>query len=123
MVNLHQTLIPPVHHRQPLSLHHNHHTLYLYQTKTLPFQVDHIFDLHRLEPGYPLFIDGINISHDRGCGAHSNGNIFDSNNSRDNNPTSSNILPTCVMYLKCAVVMVNGERLVVMDKKFDGCSQ
>ena len=29
------------------------------------------FDLHRLEPGYPLIIGGINIPHDRGCEAHS----------------------------------------------------
>lgn len=42
--------------------------------KVLPFRVGHGFDLHRLEPGYPLIIGGINIPHDRGCEAHSDGN-------------------------------------------------
>lgn len=42
-------------------------------SKTLPFRVGHGFDLHRLEPGYPLIIGGINIPHDRGCEAHSDG--------------------------------------------------
>lgn len=44
-------------------------------TKTLPFRVGHGFDLHRLEPGYPLIIGGIDIPHDRGCEAHSDGKI------------------------------------------------
>ena len=39
----------------------------------LPFRVGHGFDLHRLEPGLPLIIGGINIPHDRGCEAHSDG--------------------------------------------------
>jgi len=42
-------------------------------SKVLPFRVGHGFDLHRLEPGYPLIIGGINIPHDRGCEAHSDG--------------------------------------------------
>lgn len=42
-------------------------------TRTLPFRVGHGFDLHRLEPGYPLIIGGIDIPHDRGCEAHSDG--------------------------------------------------
>lgn len=42
----------------------------------LPFRVGHGFDLHRLEPGYPLIIGGIDIPHDRGCEAHSDGNFF-----------------------------------------------
>lgn len=42
-------------------------------SKTLPFRVGHGFDLHRLEPGYPLIIGGISIPHDRGCEAHSDG--------------------------------------------------
>lgn len=46
-------------------------------TKTLPFRVGHGFDLHRLEPGYPLIIGGIDIPHDRGCEAHSDGKSFD----------------------------------------------
>lgn len=44
--------------------------------KTLPFRVGHGFDLHRLEPGYPLIIGGIDIPHDRGCEAHSDGKHF-----------------------------------------------
>lgn len=40
---------------------------------SLPFRVGHGFDLHRLEPGLPLIIGGIDIPHDRGCEAHSDG--------------------------------------------------
>ncbi|XP_058083258.1 2-C-methyl-D-erythritol 2,4-cyclodiphosphate synthase, chloroplastic-like [Magnolia sinica] len=43
---------------------------------SLPFRVGHGFDLHRLEPGYPLIIGGINIPHDRGCEAHSDGDVL-----------------------------------------------
>lgn len=43
-------------------------------SKSLPFRVGHGFDLHRLEPSYPLIIGGIDIPHDRGCEAHSDGN-------------------------------------------------
>lgn len=39
----------------------------------LPYRVGHGWDLHRLEPGYPLIIGGIDIPHDRGCVAHSDG--------------------------------------------------
>ena len=45
--------------------------------RTLPFRVGHGFDLHRLEPGYPLIIGGIDIPHDRGCEAHSDGKSFE----------------------------------------------
>lgn len=45
-------------------------------SKSLPFRIGHGFDLHRLEPGFPLIIGGINIPHDRGCEAHSDGNFF-----------------------------------------------
>ncbi|XP_047338179.1 2-C-methyl-D-erythritol 2,4-cyclodiphosphate synthase, chloroplastic [Impatiens glandulifera] len=45
-------------------------------TKSLPFRVGHGFDLHRLEPGYPLIIGGINIPHERGCEAHSDGDVL-----------------------------------------------
>nr|AGT17597.1 2-C-methyl-D-erythritol 2,4-cyclodiphosphate synthase [Picrorhiza kurrooa] len=44
--------------------------------KVLPFGVGHGFDLHRLEPGYPLIIGGINIPHDRGWEAHSDGDVL-----------------------------------------------
>eukprot|EP00270_Netrium_digitus_P007404 TRINITY_DN2155_c0_g1_i1.p1 TRINITY_DN2155_c0_g1~~TRINITY_DN2155_c0_g1_i1.p1 ORF type:complete len:267 (-),score=52.03 TRINITY_DN2155_c0_g1_i1:264-1043(-) len=42
----------------------------------LPFRVGHGFDLHRLEPGLPLIIGGVNIPHDRGCDAHSDGDVL-----------------------------------------------
>ncbi|XP_062146958.1 2-C-methyl-D-erythritol 2,4-cyclodiphosphate synthase, chloroplastic [Alnus glutinosa] len=45
-------------------------------SKALPFRVGHGFDLHRLEPGYPLIIGGIDIPHDRGCEAHSDGDVL-----------------------------------------------
>ncbi|CAI0417098.1 unnamed protein product [Linum tenue] len=45
-------------------------------SKALPFRVGHGFDLHRLEPGYPLIIGGINIPHERGCEAHSDGDVL-----------------------------------------------
>nr|AMW77341.1 2-C-methyl-D-erythritol 2,4-cyclodiphosphate synthase [Isodon rubescens] len=44
--------------------------------KVLPLRIGHGFDLHRLEPGYPLIIGGINIPHDRGCEAHSDGDVL-----------------------------------------------
>ncbi|RWR89480.1 2-C-methyl-D-erythritol 2,4-cyclodiphosphate synthase, chloroplastic [Cinnamomum micranthum f. kanehirae] len=43
---------------------------------SLPFRIGHGFDLHRLEPGYPLIIGGISIPHDRGCEAHSDGDVL-----------------------------------------------
>ncbi|XP_078442594.1 isoprenoid F [Wolffia australiana] len=43
---------------------------------SLPFRVGHGFDLHRLEPGLPLIIGGVNIPHDRGCEAHSDGDVL-----------------------------------------------
>ena len=43
------------------------------EAPVLPFRVGHGWDLHRLEPGYPLIIGGIDIPHDRGCVAHSDG--------------------------------------------------
>lgn len=33
-------------------------------------------DTHRLEPGYPLIIGGIPIEHDKGCVAHSDGDVL-----------------------------------------------
>ncbi|KAB5573529.1 hypothetical protein DKX38_000723 [Salix brachista] len=45
-------------------------------SKTLPFRVGHGFDLHRLEPGYPLIIGGIDVPRDRGCEAHSDGDVL-----------------------------------------------
>ncbi|CAA7403788.1 unnamed protein product [Spirodela intermedia] len=43
---------------------------------SLPFRVGHGFDLHRLEPGLPLIIGGVSIPHDRGCEAHSDGDVL-----------------------------------------------
>lgn len=36
-------------------------------------RVGHGFDLHRLEPGLPLILGGVELSHDRGCAGHSDG--------------------------------------------------
>jgi 2-C-methyl-D-erythritol 2,4-cyclodiphosphate synthase len=47
----------------------------LKEAPVLPFRVGHGFDLHRLEPGLPLIIRGVNILHDRGCEAHSDGDV------------------------------------------------
>lgn len=41
----------------------------------LPFRVGHGFDLHRLEPGRKLIVGGVDIPHDRGCDAHSDGDV------------------------------------------------
>ena len=46
------------------------------EAPSLPFRVGHGWDLHRLEPGYPLIIGGIDIPHDRGCVAHSDGDVL-----------------------------------------------
>nr|WIW78222.1 MCS1 [Panax vietnamensis] len=45
-------------------------------SKILPFRVGHGFDLHRLEPGYPLIIGGINVPFEKGCEAHSDGDVL-----------------------------------------------
>ena len=41
----------------------------------LPFRVGTGFDLHRLEPGHPLIVAGLRLNHDRGCVAHSDGDV------------------------------------------------
>lgn len=45
------------------------------EAPVLPYRVGHGFDLHRLEPGFPLIIGGVNIPHERGCDAHSDGAV------------------------------------------------
>ena len=40
-----------------------------------PFRIGHGFDLHRLEPGLPLIVAGLKLEHDRGCAAHSDGDV------------------------------------------------
>lgn len=40
---------------------------------TSSFRIGHGFDLHRLEPGLPLILGGVNLPHDRGCAGHSDG--------------------------------------------------
>ncbi|KAK9839208.1 hypothetical protein WJX81_001640 [Elliptochloris bilobata] len=43
----------------------------------LPYRVGHGFDLHRLEEGpYKLILGGLEIPHDRGCVAHSDGDAL-----------------------------------------------
>ncbi len=41
----------------------------------LAFRIGHGFDLHRLEPGHKLIVGGVAIEHDRGCVAHSDGDV------------------------------------------------
>ncbi len=38
-------------------------------------KIGHGFDLHRLEPGHSLIVGGVAIPHDRGCVAHSDGDV------------------------------------------------
>jgi 2-C-methyl-D-erythritol 2,4-cyclodiphosphate synthase len=38
-------------------------------------RVGHGFDLHRLEPGRPLIVGGVDLGHDRGCVGHSDGDV------------------------------------------------
>lgn len=38
-------------------------------------RIGHGFDLHRLEPGLPLVVGGVSLQHDRGCAAHSDGDV------------------------------------------------
>jgi len=42
--------------------------------KSLP-RIGHGFDLHRLEPGRDLVVCGVELDHDRGCEAHSDGDV------------------------------------------------
>jgi len=44
-------------------------------SQPLPFRIGHGFDLHRLEPGFDLIVGGIKLEHDRGCDAHSDGDV------------------------------------------------
>ncbi|MEO1236077.1 MAG: 2-C-methyl-D-erythritol 2,4-cyclodiphosphate synthase [Planctomycetota bacterium] len=39
-------------------------------------RIGHGFDLHRLEPGHPLVVGGTTLDHDRGCVAHSDGDVL-----------------------------------------------
>ena len=38
-------------------------------------RIGHGFDLHRLEPGHDLIVAGVRLEHDRGCVAHSDGDV------------------------------------------------
>ena len=39
-------------------------------------RIGHGFDLHRLEPGLDLVVGGLRLEHDRGCDAHSDGDVL-----------------------------------------------
>lgn len=39
-------------------------------------RIGHGFDLHRLEPGNDLIVGGVKLDHDRGCVAHSDGDVL-----------------------------------------------
>ncbi|MEX1015879.1 MAG: 2-C-methyl-D-erythritol 2,4-cyclodiphosphate synthase [Phycisphaeraceae bacterium] len=45
-----------------------------HSTSDIP-RIGHGFDLHRLEPGLPLIVGGERLEHDRGCAAHSDGDV------------------------------------------------
>lgn len=38
-------------------------------------RIGHGFDLHRLEGALPLVVGGVKLEHDRGCAAHSDGDV------------------------------------------------
>lgn len=38
-------------------------------------RIGHGFDLHRLEPGRDLIVCGVTLDHERGCDAHSDGDV------------------------------------------------
>lgn len=38
-------------------------------------RIGHGFDLHRMEEGLPLIVAGLHLEHDRGCVAHSDGDV------------------------------------------------
>ena len=40
------------------------------------FRLGHGYDLHRLEPGRKLVLGGLALEHDRGCVAHSDGDVL-----------------------------------------------
>lgn len=42
---------------------------------TAALRIGHGFDLHRLEPGRKLVVGGLHVEHDRGCDAHSDGDV------------------------------------------------
>lgn len=39
-------------------------------------RIGHGFDLHRLEPGHDLIVGGLQLNHERGCVAHSDGDVL-----------------------------------------------
>lgn len=41
----------------------------------IPFRIGHGFDLHRLEDGLPLVVAGVSLDYDKGCVAHSDGDV------------------------------------------------
>ncbi|QDU33679.1 2-C-methyl-D-erythritol 2,4-cyclodiphosphate synthase [Poriferisphaera corsica] len=41
----------------------------------MKIRIGHGFDLHRLEPGHKLIVGGEHLEHDRGCDAHSDGDV------------------------------------------------
>lgn len=44
-------------------------------TSTQAFRIGHGFDLHRLASGHKLTVGGVQIDHDLGCVAHSDGDV------------------------------------------------
>ena len=48
---------------------------HLTDTNTTYPRIGHGFDLHRLEEGLALIVAGVDLHHDRGCAAHSDGDV------------------------------------------------
>ncbi|MEX0777249.1 MAG: 2-C-methyl-D-erythritol 2,4-cyclodiphosphate synthase [Phycisphaeraceae bacterium] len=44
-------------------------------TREGAYRIGHGFDLHRLETGLKLIVGGVHIEHDKGCAAHSDGDV------------------------------------------------
>jgi 2-C-methyl-D-erythritol 2,4-cyclodiphosphate synthase len=71
------TLLPATPNPHPSSRRRASPTAAAATQTSLPFRVGHGFDLHRLEEGdYKLILGGIEIPHDRGCVAHSDGDAL-----------------------------------------------
>lgn len=46
-----------------------------FDTSTPQFRIGHGFDVHRLIKGRDLIVGGVQLDHDRGCDAHSDGDV------------------------------------------------
>lgn len=54
---------------------HSHPSAPASASSAVNIRIGHGFDLHRLEPGHVLIVGGLRLEHDRGCDAHSDGDV------------------------------------------------